>query len=362
MPLSVLAFTPHPMAGPSSRQRVFGFVDALAARGVELKIRPFMSPVAYNLRMSAHRDLDPRVGSRIVWGFARRFAQRHELVSADVIWVHRQAVPAFHRVLDRCVLPKGVPIVFDMDDAVFAEYPIRHLLRRCAAATVGNQYLSRYVGDVSPDTRCTVIPTVVDTDRIRIRSPRRADDPVVVGWIGTPSTFRRYLLPMLHRLVAASAGRGAAFRVVSSQSVGDEAARAGAEFRLWTLATADGQVQHFDIGVMPLVEDEYSMGKCAFKLIEYGAAGIASIGSDVGINREVLVNGRTGLLATSDADFVSKLEYLLDQQDLRTTLGTAARAHIEQRFSVRSQADLLAGALIEAASLGVRGSASGWLR
>ncbi|ULH14255.1 hypothetical protein MF271_01670 (plasmid) [Deinococcus sp. KNUC1210] len=68
----------------------------------------------------------------------------------DLIYVQRQTAPSAHAYFNNLFLQAGLPIVFDMDDAVFNQYPIADLLRGSVAATVGNAYLSEYVQRTSP--------------------------------------------------------------------------------------------------------------------------------------------------------------------------------------------------------------------
>lgn len=228
-----------------------------------------------------------------------------------------------------------------MDDAVFTEYPIDHLLKRCAAVTVGNRYLADYVERVAPGVPVTVIPTTVDTSVWTV-AERSVGGPLVVGWIGTGSTFRRYLQPVLTDLVRVSREHGAEFRVIAGLDVKEATEAAGAVFVPWGLESEVREVQAFDIGVMPLQDDEYVRGKCAFKLIQYGAVGIPSVGTDIGANGEVVQNGVTGYLTASAADMVSQVGVLLQDAPLRERMGRAARQVVEQKFSLDSQVPVLA--------------------
>ena len=62
---------------------------------------------------------------------------------------------------------------------------------------------------------------------------------------------------------------------------------------------------------MPLPEhDRFARGKSAFKLIQYCAAEIPAIASDVGENRNVLADGITGFLANTPADWAAAFREL----------------------------------------------------
>jgi glycosyltransferase involved in cell wall biosynthesis len=97
---------------------------------------------------------------------------------------------------------------------------------------------------------------------------------------------------------------------------------------------------------MPLKDDPWSKGKCAFKALQYMALGIPALVSPVGMNTEVVQNDINGYICVTDADWEASLRSLLQPDNgvaLRHRLGQAARITIEQRYSVRSnEANFLA--------------------
>lgn len=350
--LKVLTLSPYPLAGPSPRYRIYAFQEPLRARGIELTIRPFLTPRAFALRMNGAKN-HPLALARVAVAAAERLREAQTARGRyDLIYVHRQTAPVAHGRFDAAFLRSGVPIVFDMDDAVFTQYPIDDLLRGSVAATVGNAYLGEYVRRVSPGTRVTVVPTVVDTAKYTVRPVRQPGARAVVGWIGTSTTFTQYLRPFLPGLVRVCREAGAEFRVIASLDVREQAEALGATFIPWALASEVAELQAFDIGVMPLVDDAYVRGKCAFKLIEYGAVGLPSVGSDIGANADVIQHGVTGFLAGDRAVFEAHLTELLGRADLGRSLGLAARRVIEDRFSLSAQVNVLERVLREAAGPG----------
>lgn len=347
--MRVLALSPYPFEGASPRHRVYAFQASLEDVGIKLEVRPFLSS-----RVFLERVVSGNWRINVLLGIIDGFLSRMILVLIarkryDLIFIHRQAFPLFQRFLDPLFIRIGLPIVFDMDDAVFTEYPINHLLRASAAVTAGNDYLARYVHQAAPGVPVTVVPTTVNLERYRIRpAPETGISNLVVGWIGTASTFTRYLLPVLPGLVEVTQAHGAQFRVIASQDVQEQAEAIGAVFVPWTLDSEIEQLQQFDIGVMPLQDDEYVRGKCAFKLIQYGAIGIPQLGTDIGANREVIADAESGYLSDSAHEMQRQLAVLLESTALRQKFGQAARKIVEDRFSLQSQAQVLATIFREA--------------
>lgn len=104
----------------------------------------------------------------------------------------------------------------------------------------------------------------------------------------------------------------------------------------------------FTIGLAPIVEDEYAMGKDSVKLRQYMALGLAIVGSDFGVNHEIIKHGVNGLLAKTQDDWISNIILLIDQPELRSRLGTEARANVVKQFDASVQVSLLKDEILNA--------------
>ncbi len=87
-----------------------------------------------------------------------------------------------------------------------------------------------------------------------------------------------------------------------------------------------------DIGIMPLTDDGWSKGKCAYKALRYMAAGVPSVVSPVGMNKEVIREGETGFFASTTIEWFEKLSYLIDNFQKRVQVGQAARKEVISRY------------------------------
>src|SRR5262249_13593084 len=93
----------------------------------------------------------------------------------------------------------------------------------------------------------------------------------------------------------------------------------------------------FDIGIMPVPDDAWSRGKCGMKALLYMAAGVPVVASPVGVTPSMVEDGRTGLLAATEDEWVEQLLRLARDVELRRTLGAAGRVTVEQHYSLRAQ-------------------------
>jgi glycosyltransferase involved in cell wall biosynthesis len=268
--------------------------------------------------------------------FSRRLQDLYRANEFSVALLNYEAFPYLPAIYE-WLLAKRVPIVFDIDDAIFHRYDQSALLRPflgrkiqkvaglCRVAVAGNSYLAERLHH--HDTR--VIPTVVDTSLYAPKAkPQGA--PLVIGWIGSPSTsaYLHGIFPVLQEIVKSGKAK------LVFVGAGSSARFEGAELREWTEESEISQVQDFDIGIMPLPDDPWSRGKCGFKLVQYMACGKPVVASPVGVNSQI-VTSRTGFLAEDAGAWKSALEKLIESEALRKDLGAAARERAVAEYSLQ---------------------------
>jgi glycosyltransferase involved in cell wall biosynthesis len=174
----------------------------------------------------------------------------------------------------------------------------------------------------------------------------RADTtaPFTIGWIGSPSTttYLPLIAPALQQIAQQGSVRfitiGADPIVIDGVDV---------EQRAWSEQTEVRDLLDCDIGVMPLPDDPWARGKCAFKLIQYMACGLPVIASPIGANRDV-VTAECGLFADNQGEWVRAISRLRDDVNLRFALGVAGRVRAERLYSLDSQSTRVANLLQEA--------------
>ena len=105
--------------------------------------------------------------------------------------------------------------------------------------------------------------------------------------------------------------------------------------RHWTADTEVEDLSDIDIGLMPLPDEPWALGKCGLKALRYMGLGIPAVVSPVGVNTEIVAHGENGLVANSDALWVDHLKTLIHDSGLRRRLGAEARKTVETRYSAR---------------------------
>ncbi len=357
-PIRVLALSPMPVEGAGCRFRIAQFVPYLREAGFEVTISPFYTREFFELVYQPGQHVRKAVSFLSLAG--RRLRELFSLGDYDLVFLYREAIPLGPPIIERMIARRGLPIVYDFDDAIFLPAVseanrsisflkdpgrVAQILKLSAQVVVGNEFLAAFARQHTPAV--SVIPTAVDTTRF----VPRAAEPVsphelVVGWIGSPTTFPylEALAPVLAQVAArqpftlkvSGAGKPVRFPGVRVEDVP------------WSL---DDEVTLFnscDAGVYPLTDDDWARGKCGFKAIQFMACGVPVVAAAVGVNREIIRDGENGLLAANPAEWAEKLERLLVDAGLRRRLAATGRETIEARYSLRVTAPQLAAILRKA--------------
>jgi len=168
---------------------------------------------------------------------------------------------------------------------------------------------------------------------------------VVIGWIGISSAlvFVRLLEEVFQRLA-----KRYPIRVQLITRPGKEPfVMRGVRVDVvpWSYETEVRDMGEFDIGIMPLVDDEWARGKCSLKLLQYMAMGLPSVSSRVGTNVEIIQDGQEGFLASDPEEWVEKLSRLIEDPSLRQRMGESAQREVVEKYSLEKMAPRLAGVL-----------------
>ena len=94
----------------------------------------------------------------------------------------------------------------------------------------------------------------------------------------------------------------------------------------------------FDIGIAPLVDNEFNRGKSNLRWLEYSAMGIPTVASPVVHFQRSIRHGETGFLARSRAEWVDLLMKLVREPELRENIGGAARREGKRLWNPEIQA------------------------
>lgn len=348
--MRILFLTPYPRGqAPSQRFRFEQYLAILQQHGHTYRLASFLDEATWRVLYKPGQAGKKALG--ILRGFGRRLGHVLAAPGYDFVFVHREAAPLGPPVVEWLlakVLRKR--IIYDFDDAIWLantseankiaeglkwHQKVSSICRWAYKNSCGNAYLAAYARQFNP--RVVINPTTIDTEHLhnQVRSQLAAELPVI-GWTGTHSTLK-YLQPLVPVLAQLEAeGLAFEFRVISNQPPEFDQPLRSLRYVPWRKATEIQDLLAFNVGLMPLEDDQWAKGKCAFKALQYMALGIPALVSPIGVNTEVVQHGQNGYICNTPAEWLHYLRQLLVNPAQWQQLGAAARITVEQHYSVHS--------------------------
>jgi glycosyltransferase involved in cell wall biosynthesis len=250
-------------------------------------------------------------------------------------------------------------LVYDFDDALMyrntpegpqpsgtRERRFKKTIAMMDEVWVGNRVLEAASRPhLKPGAAIRVVPTVIDTDRWAEGSApdKPPSRPLVIGWMGAPGNvvYLEALKDVFDRL--SDRFPGIRLRIVSQKFI--DCARMPVEKHTWTLDSEVREVRDFDIALAPLHDDAWTRGKCALRILNYFAAGVAVVCSPVGANAEVVTPGVTGEHATKPEEWYEAIARLATDAERRDRLARAGQERARSEYSIRALTPRLASYL-----------------
>lgn len=207
--------------------------------------------------------------------------------------------------------------LYDIDDAEYVRRPTKtifHFIRKCSACSVGSNSLMEYIRQFNPNVFLLTSP-IIDHGLAKTG----LEKIMTVGWIGYYGAHRHSLtqlfFPALHdidfpiKLKLLGVANKLEEEEIKTYFNGNP------NISIETPLNLDWLDEHsiyelissFDIGVSPLIDNEFNRCKSAFKLKQCFSCGVPVLGSSVGENKEFLQDGVNGYWCDSPNDYLQKL-------------------------------------------------------
>ena len=346
--MKILFLVPYPTEGASNRVRVEQFIPYLRSHGVACAIRPFVSKRFFRILYQPHHYAE-----KIFWFIVCTMGRILDLIRAfryDIVFIHREAYPIGGPIFESFLFYIGKLVIFDFDDAIFlpntSEFntymerfkvpkKIARIIEMSRYVIAGNDHLKNYA--LKYNSNVIVIPSSINTEKYCPAQKEDSDD-VIIGWIGS-NTTKSFLYDLEDAFVELSNRFnnliikivGARFHSFKLKNIMNKE---------WSLEDEPKDLQSFDIGIMPMPDNEWTKGKCAYKALLYMACAKPVVASPVGTNKEVLDDGINGFFARDKKEWVEKLSILIEDKKLRQDMGSRGRDKVVSNFSIDQTAPI----------------------
>lgn len=301
-----------------ARYRAGAFVKPLASYGIDLQLLPL--PRAFPARQQTLWNLK---GERVI------------LLRKLLPWIDWKIVRS-----------RASWIAFDLDDAVFLrdsysgkgftdsrrQARFQRICLEADAIAAGNTFLANAARENGARGSIEVIPTCVDPNAYIPRQAHDLSDRLDLVWIGSASTLQG--LDRFRETLETIGKRVQGVRLIQICDRFLQFKHLETVHAPWSSVTEARDLANANVGISWIPDDPWSQGKCGLKLLQSMAAGLPVVANPVGVHPEMITPNINGFLAGDTEEWVEAIIRLRDDLSLRTRLGQAGRALVENRYSV----------------------------
>lgn len=347
MPKILFIAAHRPDRSPSQRYRFEQYFSFLQQNGYTCELSYIIDEEADLLFYSQGHLLKKLLIT--LKSFRKRMNDVKRAGSFDIVFIQREAFMTGSAYFEKKFSESGAKIVFDFDDSIWlldtshankkwawlkSEKKTGGIISISDLVFAGNSYLADYAKQFNKNVK--VIPTTIDTAKFKRIHEYASHEQICIGWSGSITTIKHFesAIPVL-KVIKEKFGNKVYFKVMGDPTyVNKELNINGIA---WSSETEVNTLESFDIGIMPLPEDEWVKGKCGLKGLSYMALEVPAVMSAVGVNNEIIRDGENGFLAKTETEWVEKLSALIQSFELRQTLGKAGRKTVTDHYSTDSQ-------------------------
>lgn len=294
----------------------------------------------------------------VIWAIENGRLQGDYLNDADLILLHRFTPGLMSLDVLRTIFSSRVPIIYESDDLlneIPADHPeaqqgaawktgIEHAVRHARAVVVSTEFLAAKYRELNPTVY--VLPNYIDFDLFYRPVPQHqpAGGRINIGLLGSsiqPSNFA--LVDQALRALVERYGERLHIDFVGWDCPQGWAGHPLTTFHTFVHQYVDYAAQlrqwNWDIALIPLASDEYNQCKSYIKWLDYSAAGIASVFSDVSVYNEVVTHDVTGLLMPNSSQaWLEAITLLIESPEKRHALAAAGQQEVREHFDLQAKA------------------------
>jgi glycosyltransferase involved in cell wall biosynthesis len=336
--------SPYGSSGASTRVRAY---DWLRQLGLDADRYEYLGASSSKPRVLAARPLDVVSAERSLRVLAGQAVQ--------TLFLQREASPLSRGGLEARLLRSARYGIYDFDDALQWDHGQGGLGRRlapkagkCVAAVkaadvviAGNDLLAEWASQWNREV--VVVPSCIDATEYAVKADYQLQDPPRIGWIGS-ETVERHLRQAEEGLLHVHRRTGARLTVLSSGGASLGRLEPMVDRVMWRPSTFASELASWDVAIAPMADTAITRGKCAYKILQYGAAALPVVGSPIGVNRPVLE--QLGFMAAQAHEWGESLEALLTESPrTRERVGATARSEAIKRYSYSVWRSVMLGVL-----------------
>jgi glycosyltransferase involved in cell wall biosynthesis len=341
----ILVLCPYPFdRAAGQRLKYEQYFSSWRKEGFSITISNFFDNGTWDVLYTKKGFIKRVLGS--VFGYFRRLRDLSVASQYDVIYIFMWGTPIGLPLYEILLKKLNKRIIYDYDDSVFLKKKVSYSFRNLIKSPLKSRYLIKnaeavilsspsnlnYSINLNKHNNATYIPCSVNTDRFKNIDVFK-DKKITIGWTGTFSSIKylELLTPIFYELK-----KRLDFKLILITNFDYFLPDIDLEVISWSKEKEIEDLNRIQIGLYPLIEDEWALGKGGLKVIQYMAAEIPSVATNFGTAKDIIIDGHSGFLVSSNSDWVEKICELARNPLLRKEIGKNGRKIIENRFSLNA--------------------------
>ena len=341
----ILVICPFPEdQAAGQRLKYEQFFNNWRENGYEIEVSSFMDERMWSIVYTERNYIKKMLGT--IKGYLRRIKDIFRLRNFDLVYVFMWTTPFGSSFFERIFRRLSNRLVYDIEDNALIPQSnslnpimkllkgvekVEFLIKTADHVITSSPFLNSDSLKLNKKESCTFISDAMDINRYSPKNPYSNDKTIVVGWTGT---FSSAVYLDLLRNVFLQLNERIEFRL---RIIGNfEYSIPGLDIEViqWSKEKEIEDLQAIDIGIYPLTQDEWVLGKSGLKALQYMALGLPTVATNVGTTPRIIKHMENGWLVRTEEEWILALETLIKSPDLRCKMGERARNTIEENYSL----------------------------
>jgi L-malate glycosyltransferase len=346
MTKKILFVCPYPEnVAPSQRLKFEQYYPYFREAGYKIEITSFIDHRFWKVVYKSGF-----LGSKIFYSllaYLRRINYLFRLRTYDVVYVHLWVTPFGPPLFERLYRLLSKKMIYDIDDLIYLsnvnsrsnplvsvikgrKKPL-YLMKVADHVITCTPYLDEFVRKYNQHT--TDISSTINTELYTPKNEYSRKEKFVIGWSGSHSTSKYlHLLDNLFKHLA----KEHEFKLLVMGDSNFTLEGVEVEALLWKEEYEVNVIRSFDVGVYPLPDEEWVLGKSGLKALQYMALGVPTVATAIGTIHRIIQDGDNGFLVSDAAGWKEKLLLLMNDQATRERMGRRAAITVEERYSMHT--------------------------
>ena len=341
---NILIICPFPQGvAAGQRLKYEQYLNHWRENGYEITISSYMDMPMWKIVYTPQNYVSKTLGT--LRGHFRRLCDIFRVGRYDLVYIFMWVTPFGSSLFERLYRLLSKHVVYDIEDNFLEEQKglnpfimmlkgpgkAKYLIKNSDYVICSSPFLNDYCSGINLKKASAFISSSVNTKYFIPKNIYNNKKTVTIGWTGTFSS-KRHLDILRDVFLELNKRINFKLRVISNFHY--DLPGIDLEVIQWTKKNEVKDLHGIDIGIYPLVQDDWVLGKSGLKAIQYMAFGLPTVATNVGTTPRIIKHMTNGWLVKTDEEWIVALEELIKNPKLRKNLGEAGRLTILENYSI----------------------------